>query len=949
MATKITEELQLILKANYDGAKNALERYEELVKNAEEATDDLSSAQEKCSEASEAAEKSQNEQSESLSNLITKYTKFVAVGALAIKTYKAIMEAGEAANVANARASAMIEATGRSGDVTMSSLKRMSADLMKETGYSTTEIVNASARMLTALDADSEHLKQYMSLAADLSALWGTDLSSSAKTLAEILAKPTEGISKLKSQGIFLDETLVSNITHLEQMGNTASAQELIVKALGDRIGETAEKINDSKSNWTQLKTVMSEIVSYMGENFAGSDFGNWLTNGLIEGLDRKKSLDYVTGFLSDLRTDSVKALSGLSISDIDFIEAFFKDFDHRDRIAQQKLFGSLGIKNSENYSAAVENVTQALEGARSELEANARAQAALNEVQSNGQKVSDSVAGTIKADAEATANLLSLYATTSEGQLAAMETQLASLEKQRSDDRKINKAEEGEYTYNQISEATTRLKMYDSVIGSLQDKIDKLKKSGNETVKPVIDKILGVSSAKDYVLNIPIGLVWADKPEETELKTLQAQLAAVKSAAESLYSAGPDKGDTGQWQSALDKLIAKYGEISGKIDGINEKTKEIDRAKELLNSLLTEEEKKQNRLAELEKLKKDELLTQAQYEQLKMGIIGKELTEQEKISEIIKEQSKGLLSLNSISQASVQSLTAIGNALASGANAGNAALDSIGSYISSLATQISTSSIAAGMRIIAETGWAGVPTALALFAVGGVTGIGAGLMGGSKGIDSSITDSMEKELKAREALAEQINSSIDEEYLLLKRQLERNMISVDDFRSQASEMQDRRDFNAAVTETSSAAMARVRELDSELSSMSGWNRFWTYDDEAIENKVSRIKALYDEIDNEISKARLEQILQQLKALGVDTSGIPKFAKGGSFMTNGPQLILVGDNPSGREMVDIRPVGAGETALTGQNINIRVDTAYGIEDLYGKLEMAALKMGRRRA
>ncbi|MGP1418328.1 MAG: phage tail length tape measure family protein [Sphaerochaetaceae bacterium] len=963
MATRITEELQLILKANYDGAKQALEKYEELINDAEKATDDLAEAQRKCSEASDAAEESekklggstgkttgaQNEQAISLGNLIAKYTSFIAVGALALKTFKAIMEAGEQANIANARAAAMIEAAGRSSDITMSSLKRMATQLMKETGFSTTEITNASARMLTALDTDSERLRQYMSLAADLAALWGTDLAGSAKTLAEILAEPAEGISKLKKQGIYLDEALVSNITHLEQMGNTAAAQALIVKALSERIGETAESIKSAKSSLTQLKEAWEETLSYMGEKAAGSDFGRWLTDGLIEGLDRQKALDYMTGFLSDLKTDSAKALAGLSGSDIDFIEAFLGDIDELSTPDRRKIYNKLGVRNQDQYAAAAANVTALLENQRSRIEAAAEAQQILNEKQCKAAKIAEARKKIEQDEIERTKELSALYATTAEGQLASMEAQLSLLRQQKAEDEDTVSAGKGKYTKDQIEQAAERLKMYDAIIDPLQGKIDMLKDTGDEAVQSVLQRVLGKASAEDYALDIPIGIVWAAKPEDKKLMTLQAQLAAVKSAADALHAAGPDEGDTGQWQAALDILIAKHGEISGEIEGITEKAKLRNRAEALLESLLTDEEKKEKQLLELQALQNEGLLTETQHRQLKANLLGKELTDQEKISDILKEQSKGLVSVNSIAQEASRTFAAMGNAIASGADAGDAALDSIGSYVTSLASQISTSSIAAGMRIIAETGWAGVPTALALFALGGVAGIGAGLMGGGRGLDSEITESMEKELKAREALAEQINGSIDEEYMLLKRQLERNMISVEDFRNQSSDIQGKRDFNTAISEASRAAMAKVRELDSELSSMSGWHRWWTSDDEDIEEHVSRIRAIYDEIDNDISRERLAQIISQLKALGVDTSGIPRFATGGSFMTNGPQLILVGDNPSGRELVDIRPVGSGEAAAVGQSISIRIDTAYGIEDLYGKLELAAAKMGRRRA
>ena len=50
-------------------------------------------------------------------------------------------------------------------------------------------------------------------------------------------------------------------------------------------------------------------------------------------------------------------------------------------------------------------------------------------------------------------------------------------------------------------------------------------------------------------------------------------------------------------------------------------------------------------------------------------------------------------------------------------------------------------------------------------------------------------------------------------------------------------------------------------------------------------------------------------------------SQLPRFAEGGDFVTNGPQAIIVGDNPSGKERVQITPLNSGTTAGNGAVIN----------------------------
>ena len=46
-------------------------------------------------------------------------------------------------------------------------------------------------------------------------------------------------------------------------------------------------------------------------------------------------------------------------------------------------------------------------------------------------------------------------------------------------------------------------------------------------------------------------------------------------------------------------------------------------------------------------------------------------------------------------------------------------------------------------------------------------------------------------------------------------------------------------------------------------------------------------------------------------ALDRSLASVPSFATGGDFVTNGEQLIMVGDNPSGRERVQVTPLDAG--------------------------------------
>lgn len=60
-------------------------------------------------------------------------------------------------------------------------------------------------------------------------------------------------------------------------------------------------------------------------------------------------------------------------------------------------------------------------------------------------------------------------------------------------------------------------------------------------------------------------------------------------------------------------------------------------------------------------------------------------------------------------------------------------------------------------------------------------------------------------------------------------------------------------------------------------------------------------------------------------AFGLKQVGMIKsFAKGGSFVTDGPEMIMVGDNPSGREQVNVTPLGLDEGTPSQAGITLNI-------------------------
>ena len=75
---------------------------------------------------------------------------------------------------------------------------------------------------------------------------------------------------------------------------------------------------------------------------------------------------------------------------------------------------------------------------------------------------------------------------------------------------------------------------------------------------------------------------------------------------------------------------------------------------------------------------------------------------------------------------------------------------------------------------------------------------------------------------------------------------------------------------------------------------------------------------------------------------------LPSFAQGGEFVTSGPQLILVGDNPSGRERVQVTP--ANHQAFNSQqNITVNIQAPLvdeAVIDIIGPAIVRARELGK---
>jgi hypothetical protein len=66
------------------------------------------------------------------------------------------------------------------------------------------------------------------------------------------------------------------------------------------------------------------------------------------------------------------------------------------------------------------------------------------------------------------------------------------------------------------------------------------------------------------------------------------------------------------------------------------------------------------------------------------------------------------------------------------------------------------------------------------------------------------------------------------------------------------------------------------------------------------------------------------------------TRGVKKFAKGGEFTTDGPEMILVGDNPGGKEKVTVKPIKSKKKEKSEGSNSLSDNIGTSLKDLVSK-------------
>lgn len=141
---------------------------------------------------------------------------------------------------------AALQATGMQAGYSQARLNDMASVMEDLTGISGGEFNQAQTVLLGFTNLVGEQLPKALQAAADFSVRTGVSMASAAETMGRALDIPSAGMASLAKQGFKFSESQIEAAKRLEETGQIAQAQQMVLDALNETYGGAAVAARDT-------------------------------------------------------------------------------------------------------------------------------------------------------------------------------------------------------------------------------------------------------------------------------------------------------------------------------------------------------------------------------------------------------------------------------------------------------------------------------------------------------------------------------------------------------------------------------------------------------------------------------------------------------------------------------------------------------------------------------
>lgn len=168
----------------------------------------------------------------------------------------------EEAEKAMAATEAVIKSTGNAAEVSADQQAKLVAELSRLAGVDD-DVINGGANMLrTFTSIKGENFGLALASSLDIAAMKGQDFATVSEQVGKALNDPVAGMGKLAKQGVVLSEVQKQQVRDFAAVGDTASAQKVILKELETEYGGQAEAAATSSG---KMKVAFGEAAESVG------------------------------------------------------------------------------------------------------------------------------------------------------------------------------------------------------------------------------------------------------------------------------------------------------------------------------------------------------------------------------------------------------------------------------------------------------------------------------------------------------------------------------------------------------------------------------------------------------------------------------------------------------------------------------------------------------------
>jgi hypothetical protein len=242
--------------------------------------------------------------------LLAGYVSFRAV----VGVVREIVDATSEAQAAQAQLNNALAAAKAPVSAASAEFQAFATDLQKTTTFSDEAVQNVETLLLSFGGLSGHVVKEATTAVLDLSTRMGIDAPAAAKLLGKALSDPEEGLTRLARAGVTFTAAQKEQIKAMQDAGDKAGAQGVILKTLEDRFGGAAAAARDTFGGAIKgLKNAFGDLL----EGGNGIDAAATSINHLTEVLSSpeiKTAFGELIADLAKVISLAAQAAAGLAI-----------------------------------------------------------------------------------------------------------------------------------------------------------------------------------------------------------------------------------------------------------------------------------------------------------------------------------------------------------------------------------------------------------------------------------------------------------------------------------------------------------------------------------------------------------------------------------------------------------------------------------------------------------